>query len=193
MGRELISFSAFRTSLETCDASLKRLGCRWSSLEILGGSSVDPDINAPEWSQPLITILQISLVDLLQSLGISPVLTLGHSSGEIAAAYASGALSRDSAVKVAYYRGILSSRLAATNKDLTMMAVGISRQDVGPYLSRLEKVNGELDVQIGCINSPKSVTLTGKLISLRCSRSGLKQTEILPDSARSNGVSLLVS
>lgn len=163
MGRELLSFSTFRGSLEYCDERLKRLGCRWSLLEVICDAASGVDIHTPEYSQPLTTCLQIALVDLLRSLGVGPTLVLGHSSGEIAAAYASGCLSKDAAVNVAYQRGVLSSRLTEnTPKGMSrMMAVGISRHNVNPYLARLETAGRVSDVQVGCVNSPQSITLTG--------------------------------
>lgn len=165
MGSELFCYPVFQESLEACERSLSTLGCRWSLSSIIRGSCNEPDINAPELSQPLTTILQIALVDLLQSVGLIPSLVIGHSSGEVAAAYASGALSRESAVKVAYKRGILSSRLAM--KGLGMMAVGLSRSSVALYLSRLTRTEKVLQVQIGCVNSPKSVTLSGDVTQLK--------------------------
>lgn len=44
-------------------------------------------INEPEFSQPLCTVLQIALVELLRTCGVRPSIVVGHSSGEIAAAY----------------------------------------------------------------------------------------------------------
>ncbi|KAI0547124.1 lovastatin nonaketide synthase [Xylaria curta] len=174
MGCELVSFSVFRDSLAACGEYLKILGCTWSPLTILDSKSAESDINSPEISQPLTTILQIALVDLLKSFGIVASVVIGHSSGEIAGAYASGALSKRSAVKVAYYRGLLSSQLASTRKDLSMMAAGLSRQEILPYFTRLEISEKELDVEIGCINSPNSITLTGSSHQLAIIESYLK-------------------
>ena len=70
-------------------------------------------INLPQFSQPLCTALQIALVELLKSFHIAPVAVVGHSSGEIAAAYAIGALSLESACRISYHRGRLSGQLAA--------------------------------------------------------------------------------
>ncbi|KAI1740420.1 lovastatin nonaketide synthase [Xylaria scruposa] len=174
MGRELISFSVFRDSLVACGESLKILGCAWSPLTILDSKYTELDINSPEISQPLSTILQIALVDLLKSFGIVASGVIGHSSGEIAGAYASGVLSKHSAVMVAYYRGLLSSQLASTRKDLSMMAVGLSRQEILSYFTRLEASEKEFDVEIGCINSPNSITLTGSSHQLAIIESYLK-------------------
>lgn len=174
MGCGLLSNVVFRDSIERCGELLQKLGCPWSPLAIFGGELSNLDMNAPELSQPLTTILQIGIVDILHSLGIIPSVVMGHSSGEVAAAYAAGALSRESAVKVAYYRGVLSSGLASTTKSLTMMAVGLAKIDVEKYLARVESTFGTLDVQVGCVNSPKSITLTGKTDQLATLEEWLK-------------------
>ena len=166
MGRQLLAFPAFQKSMDSSDECLKQLGCLWSVNEIIDERNKNMPIDSPEYSQPLITCLQLGLVDLLESFGIVPSFVLGHSSGEIAAAYAAGALSRFSAIKVAYNRGYLSSSLASKENNLTMMAVGLSRHEVLPYLDRLKELDGPLNVEIGCINSPKSVTLTGRVAQL---------------------------
>lgn len=71
------------------------------------------NIDAPEYSQPLCTVLQIALVELLKSFNINASAVVGHSSGEIAAAYAAGALSLPLACKIAYFRGQLVGKLKA--------------------------------------------------------------------------------
>lgn len=52
----------------------------------LDGLADGDRIGEPELSQPLCTAIQIALVELLRSFGISPIAVVGHSSGEIAAA-----------------------------------------------------------------------------------------------------------
>lgn len=76
---------------------------------------------------------------------------VGHSSGEMAAAYCAGALSRQSAWKLAYYRGQLRPQ------DGSMMAVGLSETAIQPYLKRASKGR----VVLACVNSPRSLTLSG--------------------------------
>lgn len=174
MGRQLLAYPVYRGSLENCEEYLKQLGCQWSLLDIVNCRQDGIPIDSPEYSQPLITCLQIALVDLLQSLGVIPKLVIGHSSGEIAAAYSSGALSKSSAVRVAYYRGQLSSHLVARVQGLGMMAVGMAKHDVQQYIDRLNSLDGRLDVEIGCMNSPKNVTLTGNAQQLAVLKEWLK-------------------
>lgn len=84
---------------------------------------------------------------------------MGHSSGEIAAAYTAGMLSLESAVSVAYYRGKVCSQLVPKDgvPKGAMLAAGLSAEDVQPYIEGL--TSGK--ATIACINSPKSVTLSG--------------------------------
>ncbi|GMG49370.1 unnamed protein product [Aspergillus oryzae var. brunneus] len=104
----------------------------------------------PEFSQPLCTAMQIGLVNIFAQWGIKPTAVLGHSSGEIAAAYAAQAISATDAIVIAYYRG----KFASSKEGLGgMVAVNTSRGMVHPFLRE--------GVTIGCQNSPQSVTLSG--------------------------------
>ncbi|RAQ68107.1 polyketide synthase, partial [Aspergillus flavus] len=109
------------------------------------------ETNNPEFSQPLSTAIQICLVNLLATWGIKPASVVGHSSGEIAAAYSSGAITASSAIILAYYRGKLASCHKGTGD---MASVGLSQRDILPYL--------EDGVVVGCENSRQSVTISGE-------------------------------
>ncbi|KAJ0163303.1 Lovastatin diketide synthase LovF [Colletotrichum tanaceti] len=158
------AYPVFRESIEAADAYLRdQLGCRWSAVRELG----EPDktrsnIGAAEYSQPLCTILQVALVDLLKSWNISPDAVTGHSSGEIAAAYCMGALSRESAWEVAFFRGTLSTALAASSPDLVggMMALGLGREAATAMITRAGVGS---QACVACVNSPSSVTISGDL------------------------------
>lgn len=100
-------------------------------------------------------------MDLIRSWCIYPSAVVGHSSGEIAAAYCTGSLSQESAWKVAYYRGIFSAEVAVrARKRGAMMSVGLSKAKVLPFLAELAGEDTS-SVTVGCINSPDNVTLTG--------------------------------
>jgi acyl transferase domain-containing protein len=101
MGRELISDSeVFQMSISESDKMLKTWGCTWSLVEELQKDEHSSRLSQSDISQPTSTAVQIALVDLLESLNIRPRTVLGHSSGEIAAAYAAGALSHEVAMEV---------------------------------------------------------------------------------------------
>lgn len=100
----------------------------------------------------------MALVDLLASWGIFPTRVTGHSSGEIAAAYCAGKLSREAAWKVAYYRGYVSSKQLTA--DGAMMAVGLNSSQLEPYLQSIRQ-NNDGELIIACYNSPKNNTVSG--------------------------------
>ena len=118
-------------------------------------------MNDPALSQPLCTAIQIALVDLIATWGVYPSVVAGHSSGEIAAAYCVGGLSKESAWKIAYFRGLLAARLSNSSHIAgSMMSVGLSEAEITPYLLQVGGYE-DGDITIGCINSPKNVTVTG--------------------------------
>lgn len=161
MGRQLMSTqSKFTESLRKSDAILQDLGLPSSLIEELLLDESTSRINQSAIAQPAVTVLQIALVDLLKSLGITPSAVIGHSSGEIAAAYAAGALARVDALKVSYHRSFISAMLKKTsNRKGAMIAVGLSEGQVLKYTSRIQLETGTLS--IACINSPSSTTVSG--------------------------------
>ena len=160
MGAELNQYPIFRESVEASDEYLRsELKCRWSAMEELLREEGQSNINLPAYSQPICTILQIALVDLLESWNIVPCSITGHSSGEIAGAYCLGALSKEDALKAAYYRGLLSSQMKTISPSVhgAMMAVGASESEAEDWIAQLTRG----DVVVACINSPSSVTVSG--------------------------------
>ncbi|KAL9112623.1 MAG: hypothetical protein Q9227_003194 [Pyrenula ochraceoflavens] len=160
MGKELLPYEVFNRSIQSADRYLKSIGADWSVLQELIAPEKDSKIHLAKYSQPLCTIVQMALVDLLSHWGVQPAAVVGHSSGEIACAYALGALSAEDCWKVAYHRGRLSGEIATIAPDLkgSMMSVGLSEEDVQPYLKDL----GESQtVVVACVNSPSNVTLSG--------------------------------
>jgi acyl transferase domain-containing protein/predicted O-methyltransferase YrrM len=111
--------------------------------------------------QPLCTAIQIALVDLLTSWNVHPTAVIGHSSGEIAAAYACGSLTTSEALQVSYHRGHLAGTIKtrAPGNNGAMLAVGLSVQETEDYISKIEMSLGKIG--IACVNSPSSVTVSG--------------------------------
>ncbi|KXX81008.1 Polyketide synthase-nonribosomal peptide synthetase [Madurella mycetomatis] len=115
-----------------------------------------------EISQPLCTAVQIALVDLLRAAKVGLTAVVGHSSGEIAAAYAAGYISAQDAIRIAYYRGLSLRRareeMSETQTAGAMLAVGTSPSDA-QQLCDLPPLRGRICV--AAKNSPTSVTLSG--------------------------------
>ncbi|TEY39885.1 hypothetical protein BOTCAL_0448g00110 [Botryotinia calthae] len=164
MGVELMErYNVFGQYLEMCSAALKSLGCPWSLIEELHRFKATSKIDFPEYSQPLCTALQIAYIELLRTFNIVPETVLGHSSGEIAAAYSAGALSLQYAMKVAYYKGLLATDLEDDSKYSigAMMAVGLSETDVQHYFDAISMQYGSCSLVVACINSQSSITVSG--------------------------------
>ncbi|KAH7070080.1 hypothetical protein FB567DRAFT_598626 [Paraphoma chrysanthemicola] len=160
MGLELMNFPVFKETMDKFDQILADLGCTWSLLDVLHGNE---NINQPHYSQPLCTALQIALVELLASLDIRPVAVVGHSSGEIAAAYCAGAFPIEAACRIAYYRGMLASKLRETiTTGGAMMSVNLSASEVSAYIDRaFTDSTISPNLTVACMNSPKNVTISG--------------------------------
>lgn len=164
MGRSLITTSpvaeAIIDQLEQSLADLPEADRPdWSLKKELLASKETSRISEGVISQPLCTAVQVMLVDLLRRVGIDFVAVVGHSSGEIAAAYAAGFLTARNAIRVAYYRG-LYTKLARgpSGQRGAMMAAGTSMEDA-QELCDLPAFQGRLCVAAS--NSSASVTLSG--------------------------------
>ncbi|KAM0323352.1 hypothetical protein ACHAQA_008945 [Verticillium albo-atrum] len=162
MGSQLIATSSYlRKTLEGLQAALNSLpedhAPSWSLAEELAKAPPQSRIGEALLSQTLCTAVQVLLVDLLAAAGIEFGAVVGHSSGEIAAAYAAGFISREDAVKIAYYRGYFTTAITYEKKG-AMMAVGTSFDDAIEVCS-LDAFEGRISV--AACNSDSSVTLSG--------------------------------
>lgn len=101
-------------------------------------------------AQPATTALQIGIIDILLEWGLAPSAVVGHSSGEIAAAYAAGALTMREAIITAYLRGVAVMKIT---KSGAMAAIALSRHETSNFLMT--------GVEVACENSPRSVTISG--------------------------------
>ncbi|KAK3689258.1 putative polyketide synthase [Podospora appendiculata] len=167
MGAELIEQSpaahGIIQQLESYLAEIPDIACRpsWSlEAELLAHAS-SSRVHEAALSQPLCTAIQILLVDLIRLAGLQFSAVVGHSSGEIGAAYAAGYLSARDAMWVAYLRGLHVSHAASPNGPTirgAMVAVGSSFDDMMD-LCEDEVFLGR--VTVAATNSSSSVTLSG--------------------------------
>lgn len=165
MGKELIETnSTFRSTIRNVDRILQSLPKNQAPDWTIEQTLLDPPkssrIHHVTRSQPVCTALQIALVDMLDAWGIRSAAVIGHSSGEIAAAYAAGLLSTEQAILTAYFRGIAVETLQQPG---AMMAVGL-----GPKAAHRLIQESQLSDQVclACVNSPESVTLSGSEASI---------------------------
>ena len=177
MGAHLLRNSPlFLSIVQECDRVLQSLpdAPSWSALEEFSKPKEASRVNISSLSQPLCTILQLGLVEIWKSWGVTPDAVVGHSSGEVAAAYAAGILSLRDAVIVAFYRGLyLGSDGTSKEKPKGgMCAVGLSET------AARELIRGyEGRVTVAAVNSPSSCTLSGDIDAIeeiveRCKHDG---------------------
>ncbi|KAF3058598.1 Polyketide synthase-nonribosomal peptide synthetase [Daldinia childiae] len=161
MGLQLFEYRVFRIAIEHLDYILKSLPTplsAWSITAVIKGNCDPGIIQTPAVSQTVCTAVQIGLVDLLASWSIRPVAVAGHSSGEIAAAYASGHSTAADAIVSAYLRG---QAIVNDKQEGAMIAVGLGPDQLrdSGYLHDEDPRNGRM--QIAAVNSPGSVTVSG--------------------------------
>jgi acyl transferase domain-containing protein/NADPH:quinone reductase-like Zn-dependent oxidoreductase len=156
MGAELMTYyPSFLRTIRQLDLVLGDLddAPEWTIEDLLQEPAELSCVNEAEFSQPLCTAIQVAIVNLLHFWNVVPKATVGHSSGEIAAAYAAGLISASEAIVAAYYRGKVVRDI---HTDGAMMAVGLGAEAVEPFLQGLDG-----RITIACHNSPGGVTLSG--------------------------------
>lgn len=154
MGRELLQTEpVFQKVVKECDEVIRRLG-GWSLLEELGAAEGASRLARTDIAQPAIFALQAGLVDLWRSWGIRPDAVVGHSVGEIAAAYAASGLSLADAAGIALHRGRLMHEMAGRGR---MSAVELTPDDARKALRGYEE-----RLVIAAVNGPESVVLSGE-------------------------------
>ncbi|ROT38902.1 polyketide synthase [Sodiomyces alkalinus F11] len=160
MAKELLLKSQhFRDTIHRLDAVLQALpkghAPDWTLEQTILLDAAESRINEVTRSQPICTAVQVGIIDLLRTWNVQPTYVVGHSSGEIAAAYAAGLLTSTQAILAAYFRGFAVGDL--TSKG-AMMAAGLA-PEAAKLLIEDKGLVGQ--VRVACVNSPESVTLSG--------------------------------
>ncbi|KAJ0120669.1 Nonribosomal peptide synthetase 14 [Diaporthe amygdali] len=180
MGKELMDSSpVFRDSLLNLDQVLKSCADppSWSLIDELAAPAQESRLGQAALSQPLCTAVQVGLVDLLNASGVRLSAVVGHSSGEIGAAYASGAVDAREAILLAYYRGFHAKLAGGAGADSCkggMMAAGMGVEDALNLCSDDDLVG---KVYVAASNAPASVTLSGDLDAIQRAKERLDETK----------------
>ncbi|KAJ0268560.1 Type I Iterative PKS [Colletotrichum noveboracense] len=164
MGYELLrDNSVFADSIRYLDQCLKTLpealAPKWTLFEELSKPAPDSLIEETRYSLPCCTAVQIGLVNMFRAWGVLPAAVVGHSSGEVASAYAAGFLSARKAIIIAYLRGMILDELRDENgkprpRQPGMMAtIGLGAIQAEKFLSP--------GAVVACHNSPRNTTVSG--------------------------------
>ncbi|MEQ9364094.1 MAG: beta-ketoacyl synthase N-terminal-like domain-containing protein, partial [Leptospirales bacterium] len=145
----------FRETLERCDAILQELA-GWSLMEQL---SNDDESKDTRYTQPCLTAIQIALFELWKSWGVVPDAVVGHSMGEVPAAYMAGVLSLEDAMRVIFHRGRLIQTLCDGRGGMAFVELTPDQAD--------EELRGHESVlSVAASNSPGNVVLSGETKAL---------------------------
>ncbi|KAJ5101225.1 polyketide synthase [Penicillium angulare] len=158
MAEELLQVPVFAKAISQMDDALASLPQppSWKISTILKDKSDNCPINRAAFAQPITTALQIGLVEVLRALSMPTNGVTGHSSGEIAAAYAARMLDMREAITLAYYRGYAVTECAQHG---AMAAVGLNSDQAEKWIQTT--TSGKAPIRVACINSPESVTISG--------------------------------
>ena len=171
MGLEALKHSAsFRHSFE----HISKLFSEQSPIDLRASLS-DPELEEKlrdtKLAQPLLFAIQAALTDSLVEMGLRPAASFGHSVGEVAAAYAAGALSLEDAVTVIAKRSLHQDVLAGEG---TMAAVKLGEQAAAELIRSLDLE----DLEVAAINAPNSVTISGSYENIKLLRERARKRKV---------------
>ena len=154
MGQQLLKESKrFAAIMKEVDAAMVKA----AGFSVLAEIKASNRLDDTSVAQPVLFAMQVAITTLLRERGIQPKAAMGHSVGEVAAAWAAGILSLEQAIHVVFTR---SKAQAKTKGDGRMAAVGLSKVVIENYLA------GYKTIEIAGINSPNNITVSGDLKEL---------------------------
>ena len=153
MGRALLqSNPQFRSMFEEFDTCFQPLS-GWSVIDAMIADENDSQLDDAAITPAVMFAFQCGLAEIWRSVGVVPDLVIGHSFGEVTAAYLAGGISMKQVAKLVLFRGLIRG---SVDRVGTMAAIGLGAEDAQTLLPE----NGS--VEIGGYNSPNLVTLTGE-------------------------------
>ncbi len=158
MARDLLATSpVFAARVEECDAALRAF-TDWSVRDVLTGAPQAPDLARVDVVQPVLFTVMVSLAALWESVGVVPEGVVGHSQGEIAAAYVAGALSLEDAARVVALRSQAWWELRGKGG---MLSVALPAEATRERLARWTGL-----LAVAAVNSPATVVVSGDCVAL---------------------------
>ncbi|HSJ99765.1 MAG TPA: acyltransferase domain-containing protein, partial [Kofleriaceae bacterium] len=175
MARRLLALEpVFRAEVLACDEHVRR-ACGWSVLEELAADERRSRLAATEVTQLAIFSIQAGLAALWRAWGVAPDAVVGHSVGEIAAAYLAGVLSREDAVRVVAERGRLMQQQAAGRGGMLAVTARQARLALPAVLARAR------GLAVAAFNSPRQVLLAGPHEALGAAAASLAELDVRVD------------
>ena len=153
MGRELLAREpVFRETIERFDAVFAPVG-GWSVMDVLLADEATSRIDDAAITPAVMFAFQTALAEVWRTRGVVPDIVLGHSFGEVTAAYLAGGLEAAEIARLVNQRGLIRHSVDRTG---TMAAIGLGAEEIAPLLP------ADGSIEIGGYNAPGMVTLTGE-------------------------------
>ncbi|MGW1230056.1 type I polyketide synthase, partial [Streptomyces sp. NPDC002530] len=181
MGARLLDESAvFAQAVAECEAAMGEL-VDWSVTDVLSGVESAPSPDRVDVVQPASFVVMVGLAAVWRSYGVKPAAVVGHSQGEIAAAYVAGALSLEDALRVVCVRSRAIAGLASGNGTMASVGAGVDR------VEEILEAWGDR-VSVAAVNGPSQVVISGEIEAVeeavaRCVELGLRARRIAVDYA----------
>ncbi len=158
MGIELLDTApVFAQQIEACAEAFAEF-VDWSLIDVLRGAPGAPGLDRVDVVQPALFAVMVSLSELWKSVGVNPDVVIGHSQGEIAAAYVAGALSLRDAARVVTLRSKLLRTLAHPGGMASIAcSTERARELLAPYGNR---------ISIAAVNGRSAVVVSGDVAAL---------------------------
>ena len=153
MALELLNRSpVFAEHIAACDGALRAF-VDWSVIDVLRGARGAPELERIDVVQPVLFAVMVSLAALWRSCGVHPDVVVGHSQGEVAAAYVAGGLSLDDAARIVALRSRLLTGLVGEGA-IASVSLGVRQ-----LRAQLERWEGR--IWVAAVNGPSSVGVAG--------------------------------
>ncbi|MBO0866504.1 MAG: type I polyketide synthase, partial [Mycobacterium sp.] len=158
MGVELLDTSpVFAEAMRACADAFAEF-VDWSLIDVLRGAPGTPGLDRVDVVQPALFAVMVSLAELWRSIGVRPDAVIGHSQGEIAAAYVAGALSLRDAARVVTLRSKLLRELSGRGGMVSLACdLNQARELLAPFGDR---------INIAAINGRSAIVVSGDLEGL---------------------------
>jgi phthiocerol/phenolphthiocerol synthesis type-I polyketide synthase C len=172
MGRALLAQDAeFRDAIRAIDEEFRPLS-GYSIEDEFAGRVQSNGYEFTEVAQPALFALQVGYTRMLRSRGVVAAMVAGHSVGEVAAAWAAGALTLRQAVQIIYHR---SKQQGATKGMGQMTAIGLGYEAISGLLKQLEL---DSRVTVAGVNSSRGVTVAGGADALDLLETALAERQV---------------
>ncbi|XTI73124.1 type I polyketide synthase [Acidithiobacillus sp. AC3] len=171
MGRDLLEVPEVAAAIDEIDRTFAPLAGYRLRDELREEQAADR-YDSTMHAQPALFALQVAQTVWLRAQGIEPAAVIGHSVGEVAAAWACGALSLANATRVIHAR---SQAQEGTRGLGQMTAVGCAAESMA---ARLADTGLEDRLWLAADNSPKGCTVVGDPESLKKLEEQLRSEQI---------------